>query len=91
MATTNPLGQPLAAREAAAYLGISRETLGRLVAAGRVVCHRSGPRCHRRFYTVDLDAYLTSTRVEVTPPRPEATTGRYGRNVDHLIAERIWD
>lgn len=62
------LNAPMAAREAAAYLGVGIDMLARFEKEG-LVTHRltSGPKAQRRWYRADLDAFVQ---------RPLATKGR---------------
>lgn len=47
---------PMTAAQAAAYMGVSRQTFDKYVKAGWVPVHRlgSGPKAHRRFFESEL-------------------------------------
>jgi excisionase family DNA binding protein len=47
-------------RDAAAYLGVHRDTLRRLAAAGAVPSEQDGPRCKRYFSKAALDRWRAS-------------------------------
>ncbi len=64
----------LTAREAAEYLAISLDTLGRMDKQGQLVPFRT-PGGHRRYSLAMLDEYLEGSR-----RRPQATTSLNGEN-----------
>ena len=64
----------LTAREAAEYLAISLDTLGRMDKQGQLVPFRT-PGGHRRYSLAMLDEYLEGSR-----RRPPATTSLNGEN-----------
>ena len=64
----------LTAREAAEYLAISLDTLGRMDKEGQLVPFRT-PGGHRRYSLAMLDEYLERSR-----RRPPATTSPNGEN-----------
>ena len=64
----------LTAREAAEYLAISLDTLGRMDKQGQLVPFRT-PGGHRRYSLAMLDEYLEGSR-----RRPSATTSLNGEN-----------
>ncbi len=54
---TDADGSWLDSAEAARYLGVSRDTLRKLAAAGQMPSEQDGPRCKRYFRRSDLDAW----------------------------------
>jgi excisionase family DNA binding protein len=57
--------------EAAAYLGVAKNTLRNWAAAGKVASHRHPVSGYRLFLVRDLDELLTRTEQSGTPPRPK--------------------
>jgi excisionase family DNA binding protein len=62
----------LDARDAAAYLGIRRDTLRKLAAQRAIPTHQDGPRCKLYFRRDELDEWRRST----PPTRAVATAVR---------------
>lgn len=73
---------PMTAKQAAAYMGVSRQTFDKYVKAGWVPVHRlgDGPKAHRRFFESELKIAIRN-RCSDTPP----ASGGGGRRPDGLI------
>lgn len=50
----------LSTAEAAAYLGMSRDTLRKLAAAGQIPSEQDGPNCKRHYRRSELDGWRQS-------------------------------
>lgn len=65
-------------RSAAEYLGVHRDTLRKLAAAGTVPSEQDGPACKRYFNTIDLDRWRASGRRFHAASKARKTYARAG-------------